>query len=321
MKDWLIHALGDSGNKGAVHFQIEQVKEWQPDDGILWAHFDATRDETLTYLKRDSGIPGVAAEALVARETRPRCSMIGNALLVVLRGVNLDPGADPEDMVSIRMLVEEKRIISAQQRQLLSVNDACESLQQKPPDGTPDILLRILGRLVERINRVIDALEDRAADLENDVMEATESDQRAELSSLRREAIMLRRYLAPQREALGRMLTELPSWFGELDRLRLREIYDRQVRLVEDLDSVRERLGVIHEELVSRLSDQLNKRMYVLSIVAALFLPLSFLTGLLGINVAGIPGEDYPHAFWVFTGMLVVLIAFQMWFFVRKKWF
>jgi zinc transporter len=117
------------------------------------------------------------------------------------------------------------------------------------------------------------------------------------------------------------MLTELPSWFGELDRLRLREIYDRQVRLVEDLDSVRERLGVIHEELVSRLSDQLNKRMYVLSIVAALFLPLSFLTGLLGINVAGIPGEDYPHAFWVFTGMLVVLIAFQMWFFVRKKWF
>ena len=61
--------------------------------------------------------------------------------------------------------------------------------------------------------------------------------------------------------------------------------------------------------------------MYVLSIVAALFLPLSFLTGLLGINVPGIPGEDYPHAFWVFMGMLAVLIAFQMWFFVRKKWF
>jgi zinc transporter len=321
MKNSLIHALGFSGHKDSVQLQIEQVREWQPGDGILWAHFDATKDETSTYLKRDSGISRVAAEALVARETRPRCSTIGNALLVVLRGVNLGPGADPEDMVSIRMWVDEKRIISAQQRQLLSVNDACESLEQKSPDGTPDILLRILARLVERINSVIDTLEDRAAELENVVMEATEQEQRARLSSLRREAIMLRRYLAPQREALGRMLTELPSWFGELDRLRLREIYDRQVRLVEDLDSVRERLGVIHEELVSRLSDQLNKRMYVLSIVAALFLPLSFLTGLLGINVAGIPGEEYPHAFWIFTGMLVILVAFQMWFFVRKKWF
>ncbi|NNJ63977.1 MAG: zinc transporter ZntB, partial [Xanthomonadales bacterium] len=189
------------------------------------------------------------------------------------------------------------------------------------PEGTPDIFLRILDRLVQRINDVIDSLEDRAAALENSVMDEPEQKLRAELSSLRREAIMLRRYLAPQREALGRLLSEAPPWFGESNRLRLRETYDRQVRLVEDLDSVRERLTVVHEELISQLSDELNKRMYVLSIVAALFLPLGFLTGLLGINVGGIPGAEYPYAFWVFVAMLAGLVSFQLWFFIRKKWF
>ena len=103
--------------------------------------------------------------------------------------------------------------------------------------------------------------------------------------------------------------------------MRIREVSDRLIRNIEDLDAVRERAAVTQEELLSRLSDQMNTRMYVLSVVAAIFLPLGFLTGLLGINVGGIPGTENPWAFLIFLLFIIVIFVGQMLWFRSKKWF
>jgi zinc transporter len=113
---------------------------------------------------------------------------------------------------------------------------------------------------------------------------------------------------------------EVP-WLGDNNRLRLKEATDRVVRCIEDLDSARDRAAITQEELVNRLSEQLNARIYVLSLVAAIFLPLGFLTGLLGINVGGIPGADNPSAFLVFLLFLTVIVVLQILIFKRKRWF
>ena len=131
---------------------------------------------------------------------------------------------------------------------------------------------------------------------------------------------MLRRYLAPQREALMKLQTEKITWLSDNDRLHLRETTDRLIRYTEDLDSVKDRAAVTQEELVNRLSEQMNARMYVLSLVAAVFLPLGFLTGLLGINVGGIPGSENQSAFLVFMIILAIVVVLQMVIFKRKKW-
>ena len=109
----------------------------------------------------------------------------------------------------------------------------------------------------------------------------------------------MRRYIAPQREAMTRLQTEEVAWLTPLNRGRLREIADRITRYVEDLDSARERTSVTQEELAGHLAEQMNKTMYVLSLVAAVFLPLGLITGLLGINVGGMPGVENPLAFTV----------------------
>ncbi len=297
------------------------VRNWRADQGILWTHLDAGSPDTQEWLRTEMSLPRLIPEALVAEETRPRATVVENGLLLVLRGVNHNPGADPEDMVSLRMWIEPQRIITTRRRRLLSVGDAVKTLADRPPGGTAELMLRIVGRMVDRINDAINSLEDRVAELEGSVLSDPAQTMRAQLSELRREGIVIRRYLAPQREALGRLHSEPPAWFTELDRMHLREFYDRMVRLVEDLDAVRERASVIHEELVGRLSDQLNQRMYLLSITAALFLPLGFLTGLMGINVGGIPGAENPAAFWIFCGILGVLLTAQIWFFIRNRWF
>ncbi len=140
------------------------------------------------------------------------------------------------------------------------------------------------------------------------------------LSILRRQIIELRRYLAPQREALGHLQTSKIAWIQDVDRLRLREVADRLIRYVEELDSVRDSSIVLHEELASRLSEQLNKRMYALSLVATIFMPLSFLTGLLGVNLGGIPGAGSRWGFPVFVGLILGTFVLQMLYLKKMKW-
>ena len=159
------------------------------------------------------------------------------------------------------------------------------------------------------------------ADLEEQVLDESGSSLRFDLATLRRQTITLRRYLAPQRDAFAKLITEKIAWLDDDSRLRLREVSDRLIRNIEDLDAVRERAAVTQEELLSRLSDQMNTRMYVLSVVAAIFLPLGFLTGLLGINVGGIPGTENPWAFLIFLLFIIVIFVGQMLWFRSKKWF
>jgi zinc transporter len=120
---------------------------------------------------------------------------------------------------------------------------------------------------------------------------------------------------------LTRLATEQLPWLSDRQRARLREVADRITRYVEDLDAARERAAVTQEELASRLSEQMNQIMYVLSIVAALFLPLGFLTGLLGINVGGIPGTESKIAFALVCLLMLVIAGAELWMFRRRKWF
>jgi zinc transporter len=121
-------------------------------------------------------------------------------------------------------------------------------------------------------------------------------------------------------DALSRLMSERVAWLEEADRSRLREIADRTSRYVEDLDSARDRAAVTQEELNSRLSEGINQKMYVMALVAAVFLPLGLLTGLLGINVGGIPGTENRLSFALVCGLLLGLGAIQVWVLRRRHW-
>ena len=152
-------------------------------------------------------------------------------------------------------------------------------------------------------------------------MEVQSHSLRRQLGELRRQAIALRRYLAPQRDVISHLQMERVPWLSDMHRARLRELGDRLMRYVEDLDAARERAAVTQEELASRLSEQMNKSMYTLSLVAGIFLPLGLLTGLLGINVGGIPGTNSDIAFTLVCVLLVALAIFAAWLFRRFRFF
>ena len=221
----------------------------------------------------------------------------------------------------MRIWADKSRVITTRRRKLLSVADLSTAIEMGTgPRTAGEFLEDVADRLMSRMGGVIDQLEDKVADLEEAVLTAQSHELRPKLASIRRDAINLRRYMAPQREDIARLHSEKISWLIDEDRVRLREVYDHLTRYLEDLDAARERAAVTHEELVSRLSEQMDNRMYVLSIVAAIFLPLGFLTGLLGINVGGIPGAEYKAAFAIFCMFLGAIVIIELIIFRKKKW-
>jgi len=320
--DALIHAFLFTGDGHAKKISWEDVLSWKPADGVLWTHLLNTDPDVSQWMHNNSELDPLVAEILISQDTRPRATAIGEGMLLALRGVNLNPGSDPEDMVSIRIWANKHRVVSTERRNLLSVGDIAQLFEQgKGPRSSADFIVAIADRIVMRMSDTVDDLEDRIGELEDHVLEDSSSTLRSDLANLRRSTISLRRYLSPQKEALSRLLIEQIEILDDIHKLRLREVSDRLLRHIEDIDEVRDRAAVTHEELVSRASEQLNKRMYVLSIVAAIFMPLGFFTGLLGINVGGIPGTDNSSAFTIFVLILTLIVSGQILFFKWKKWF
>lgn len=303
------------------------IQDWLPgqdvprDSGLAWFHLNYADAEARDWLLRSELLSIPVAESLLDEETRPRVLHHGQGLLLTLRGVNLNPGAEPEDMVSIRLWIEAGRIISTRKRRLKSMQAVQTMLETgQGPRSSGEFLAVLLKLMTDSIGEVIEALEDKMADVEENIVEHQGASARENLADLRRQAIALRRYLAPQREALSRLTTEQVPWMSPDDHFRIRETTDELIRHIEDLDAVRERAALAHEEFVNHASEQLNRRMFMLSVVTVIFLPLGFLTGLFGINVGGIPGAASPWGFAAFCLGVALAGAGIFLIFKRSRW-
>lgn len=319
--DGLVHAYGLDGKGGGTSLGMEQIDRWKPEQGLLWIHLDSQNDQTREWLQNKSNINPITCASLLEQETRPRTITSTDELLLILRGVNCNPGQDPEDMVAIRMLLTKHRIITMRYRRVMAIQDIHKAVQEgNGPVSSGDFMVMAAERIADRMADVINDLDDDVDALEDSILTAESRELRPKLSDLRRSAISLRRYIAPQRDVLARLVGEKVSWLDERERIRLREVAERSARFVEDIDSLRERAAIFQEELNNRISEQMNKAMYTLSIVAAIFLPLGLLTGLLGINVGGIPGTDNQWAFTLVTiGLSVIAVGLILWF-KKIKW-
>ncbi len=158
----------------------------------------------------------------------------------------------------------------------------------------------------------MEAVSDELSELEDRIEETQDKEFRKSLGSIRRRAVILRRYLVPQRDVFTRLQFDGIEWFYHEHRNRFRECTDQLLRVIEDLDMIRERALVAQDLLETYMAENLNKAMYWLTVVAAIFLPLSLLTGLLGINVGGIPLAENAYGFAIVCLFLGIVCAAQI---------
>lgn len=273
--------------------------------GYRWLHLDLTQDSVEPWAREH--LPRIARHALLQTETRPRCDLLEDGLILNLRGVNLNPEASPDDMVSLRIWVTRTALVTARVRKVWAVDEMRKAAQNgQAPDSIGAFLVELVTGLTARIETVSLDLEDQTDRLEDQLFDGRKP-ARGQLTGLRQSVIRMRRFIAPQRDAITALM-QLEDWLmTRQERAHLREAGNRTRRIVEELESVRDRLQTLQDQLEADHAQRLGRHSHILSIVAAIFLPLGFLTGLFGVNIAGMPGMVSPMAFWWLVGGSVAL--------------
>ncbi|MFN0263475.1 zinc transporter ZntB [Tepidamorphus sp. 3E244] len=290
--------VGDAGND-------ESVQSYR------WVHIHGP----IGYLRAELAaleLPASVTDALTAEETRPRCTALGAGAIVILRGVNLNEGAEPEDMISLRIWLAENLVVTCSLRPLRAVGDVTDMASHSRAPASPAALVAAFAvRLADRAEPVVAQLNEAVDAIEERMGEASLSEERRTLADTRRAAILLRRYMFPQRDALTTLELEGFSWIGTTAQHGLREAVDRVTRLCEELDALRDRAQILQDQIMDERAETMNRQMLVLTIVAAFFLPIGFLTGLLGMNVGGVPLTESPFGFWIICTLIAGVVGLE----------
>ena len=321
-EDGLVFAISLLGDGTGELVDWKAVESWSQDDLPIWIHLDRSSARAQAWLRDESGVSSATVEALLAEETRPRVFHGRTGLTTVLRGINHNPGQQSEGMIAVRIWSEGHRIITLRDERLQSSRDLLAALVDHGtgPKTITETYVRLIARINERIGPTIDAIEDQIDEIESDLAISDAKETRNSISDLRQKTVLIRRYLAPQRAALSELLADPPAWASDVWRPGLREATDRVIGYVEELDQVKERALVMKDDIANELAEKANRTLYVLAVVSAIFLPLSFLTGVLGINVGGMPGVNSDNAFWIFCGLVSLLLVVEIAIFKFLKW-
>ena len=289
--------------------------------GLVWVHLEGQDELAAEVHRSDEHIPDVAAHALVATETRPRCDRFDAGALINIRGPAADESAGTDRLVSIRLWARQGKVNSVTRHPLAATASVMDQMEAGRILDPGDLVAAFARGISKQLDPQVADLGDRLDDCESALDDRNSVYRlRTEIARIRSEAISFRRFVAPDRDALSTLAGLDYDWIAEEDRLHIREAADRFARMTEELEAVRERASLLHEQLTDLRGELMESRSLLISIVAFIFLPLTFVTGLLGMNVEGIPYQHAPWAFWGVVGFCVVIGAVVLAWFMARHW-
>lgn len=266
-------------------------------DGFVWLHFDLADARVQRWIAQTETLPDGARRMLLTEDEHVRLKPVGRGVAGVVNDLHHDFSGDPSAVGALRLYFDESRFVTARRQPLQAVDRLRRSMQDGPCSRRP---LPLLSSLLHHLCDAFVGLMQEATD-DLDAVEASilehDGDGDPSLGKVRRLLARLRRHLGPQRLALSALAARPPAWASEDDAAALRDAVHRLEAVGHDLELAQERGRQLHDERAARLAEITNRNLYFLSIVTALFLPMTLITGVFGMNVGGLPGVEQPHGF------------------------
>lgn len=285
-----------------------------------WLHLNYTHRKSAEWLQSTTQIPDAVRDALAGDSMRPRVSRLGDGFMIVLRSVNHNSDARRDQLLVMRVFINDKLIVSTRRRKVSAVDEVLTDLQNgNGPIDCGSWLVDICDALTDHTSEFIEDLHDKIIELEDALLDQR-MPARGELGLLRKQLIVMRRYMAPQRDVYARLASEKLAWMDDSERRRMQEIADRLGRGLDDLDAGVARTAILADEVASAMAESMNRRTYTMSLMAMIFLPATFLTGLFGVNLGGIPGGEWRYGFSIFCLLLVALAVGVAGYLRKRRW-
>jgi zinc transporter len=307
------------GKGGVARLPDGEEPKDVPAKGFVVVSGNSKAPEFKLWLKKEIG--DFTADLLTVPNTRSRCTVLDDTAVVIIRVAR--PGANPEDIGRqlLTLYIQKGRVIIASELNIPEFLGIAQWQQtHHAPVSAADLVARLGLRAADRLEPLVEKLGDRLDAVEESLMRESTKDVRSRLAELRRTLINFRRLVWPLRDVLNTLEIEDLSFFTTRDRVRLREAAARCARLGDELQSLSERAVLVHEQILDTRAEQMNKTILVLTAVTVIFMPLTVISGVLGMNVAGIPYAEEPWAFWGVLAALGILATGLVVFMRLHKW-
>jgi zinc transporter len=288
---------------------------------LVWVHLTTNEIEAQTWLRDEAKLQGYVIDALTATETRPRCEGFDDGALLNLRGRSDEAMTSADPLASLRIWAVSGRVFSVTRKRLCAVGAVEKEVEAGRIRDPGDLIAAFATAITTDLDPQVADLGDLLDDCEEQLDAHRVFELRRVVTQVRVASIGYRRFLNPQRGAIEKLATLPCDWLADDDRQHLNAAADRAARMAEELEAIRERSSLMHEALTDLRAEQIDSRALVISIVAMVFLPLTFLTGLYGMNVAGLPYAQAPWAFDAIAGICVAVSVGVVGYFLRAHWF
>lgn len=301
-----------------------ELRSLQDAEGVTWVDIQGLGDEaTLRTVAEVFELHPVALESAVNVPQRAKTELYENHQLVIAR----TPLIDDSGVVrtpQVCFIIGERYVLSFQERSFGFFDPVRERLRSgigvMRSQGPGYLAYALIDAMIDRYYPVAQRLAENLEELEDFVVENPHPEVLARIHSIRRQLVVLRRVGWPQREAVSAMLREQTRFFGSQEKVYLRDTHDHIAQIVELIDSSREMASDLSEAYLSNVSHRTNEIMKVLTLMASIFIPLTFVAGIYGMNFEYMPELHTRNGYFVVWGFMIVMAVAMAVYFRRRGW-
>jgi magnesium transporter len=291
---------------------------------VVWADIAEPTEEDAAVLRDAFGLHELPVEAAVQREANPKVESYGRYLYIVLHGINFQAIEHTFETHETDFFLAPNFLVTihdGQRRSIAHISELCERADHILAEGPVALLHRIVDTMVDHYRPELDELEERLEEIEKQVIESPSEQLTGDILAIKRDITGLRRIVIPQRDVVGRLARREFDLIGQEMAYRFRDVYDQFARMADDSMVFQDRVTGILDAHLASVSNRLANVSRLLAVIAALFGPLTVITGLFGMNVPLPTLLGSPqYQFWEIVGIMVLSSAALFIWFKKSGW-
>ncbi|UCE00849.1 MAG: magnesium/cobalt transporter CorA [Chloroflexota bacterium] len=315
----------ESGDINPV--EVEQIKTILQDTGdFIWIDIAAEQPEICKpILQEIFNFHPLAIDDALHETHVPKVDDWNDYLYLVLRtALRESPQTEGIAIPELDIFLGENYLVSYQSIPIQSVEkiwELCQKDQRYLSRGAGFLLYQIADEMATDIMHLIEEIDEHVDQIEDEIFTDPQSATLAKIFSIKRTVLKLRRTLLPQKEVFNKLARGDFALIKTNDQVYFRDLYDHMVRLQEINESTRDLLSGALDTYLSVINNRMNEIMKVLTIIATIFIPLSFFTSIYGMNFAYMPELQWRWGYFLILSFLAIIFFAMLIFFKQKKWF
>ena len=309
-----------------VHLKsIEESFPFKDTPTVTWLNINGLHDiELLEKLGKHFNIHHLILEDILNTDQRPKVELFEDYLYIVLKMISFNEEKNELDIEQISLVVGENFVITFQEREgdiFDPVRERLKANKGRIRKSGPDYLAyALLDIVIDHYFLVLEKLGEQLENLDNRVISNPDQALVQEIQHLKRELIYLRKSVWPLREVINNLMREETDLISEHTLPYLRDLYDHTIQVIDTVETYRDMDSGILDIYLSSLSNKMNEVMKVLTIIATIFIPLTFIAGVYGMNFEFMPELKWRWAYPTILAMMAIVFVGMLFYFKRKKW-